>query len=1343
MYIVESLVESEIVVNIELNENQKEKEKENAMCVEIKNLKTEKVIKLNKLLKMESVPGGTSADDGSLRLCIGLDTQASGSVTNVRELIGELDYNESYVIEGWSGNTSTKYYGGYNNILGKMIYSDEATSTIYSYGDLLMKFGVEWMDNGSRCVATSRVDPSITLDFVLHSQDNENVLVADATEYHDKLLVSSSVKVCEMDVAEVLGGDNPITRRDFDKAKEVLRFHEFVHPGDGGMLSFAKSNCLYGIPFVTGDVKTAIKIRNGDCPACKMAKAVRRSRGQRRERKQKREIEALDDYVADPDVSGPLAHETLGFDCLFIDGNRYLLGVGKIGGLKSIAALSDGTKKSIGNAMVTFVDGYKRNRIQVLEAFNAHNNQALDADSPDVLPDLVVGSITSDGEQAIINNGLERLTSLGISTLPVAAGEHVGYVERAIRTIKERVAAIRSSLPYALDKRMLDWLLIYVVNWLNLLPSTGRSISAFTRHTRRRLNYTELTKAKYGDFVVAVRTEKQSAANGQRGEIGVCLGPVLTTPGSIYFLSLDTKAIKTRHRFEILHGIDGVAIFGENKHMAPPAMYIKNIGSYNDHYATVREDILPAGNSEYSPIDVDAPSPVVRIRIDNDEEVVDPVSRYISEPLEEIVQPKGTSTANPHLPIATPGKVGKGLGGESNSAAKNLNKIFDLVDEPAPGAASPVKDKDLSVYDPQPIILTPDRTGVLITDKSPEVSVKVEPVEIKVEPAPVVRRSTRNSSKVVNYREMAGLKPNVISVNSINFKKGVETYGDKAREAIMKEIKQIVVEYDVIAPSKYDYSEVSYMRTHDLIDEKLDGTIKARYVVGKPVKEGDEIDWGIDTYSPTIDMKLIFLMFSLCIEYDLDLEVWDIKGAFLKAEMVKKGIFAKVQPFIAKMMVELKPEWSRYLKKDGSLLVELKKAWYGTNAAPALWHQEISATLINECEYTRHPLVPCLFQKCVAESKCFLLLHVDDIGAMFPKDHVERDRVQSILEQKYEAMKIQRGDNVVYVGLECTRFKSHFEIRMTKRIQKLANKYQVTSGKKYPCSTSYMDKDTSKDELFKDVKEYRSLVQSVKWISTCTKPELLFICSYLACNQNEPSVSDYSCALHVLAYIVETKDMAMHIYGFGKKPVIMVYSDASFMVHKNGCSHGGTAVYVGSSRGAVFCTSGKIRCNCSSSTDAELYELRDGTYIGDYFRRVLLDIGIDCPVLYMQDNESAITLACSGTHAYDRKRRAMTNCINDIHDYLVGEDGKVSIVSISTHYMDADILTKVMFSDMFVRCRDCLHGLRLNTYTEALGGVLISHGLPGVSGRSDNSSVRDQSGNLPIRIDRFEPPGSE
>ena len=54
------------------------------------------------------------------------------------------------------------------------------------------------------------------------------------------------------------------------------------------------------------------------------------------------------------------------------------------------------------------------------------------------------------------------------------ASEHVPEVERQIRVIKERVRAVRNSLPYnIIPKLMIGMMVRYVVSWLNNFPSTG------------------------------------------------------------------------------------------------------------------------------------------------------------------------------------------------------------------------------------------------------------------------------------------------------------------------------------------------------------------------------------------------------------------------------------------------------------------------------------------------------------------------------------------------------------------------------------------------------------------------------------------------------------------------------------------------------------------------------------------------------------------------------------------------------------------------------------------------------------------------------------------------------
>ena len=120
-------------------------------------------------------------------------------------------------------------------------------------------------------------------------------------------------------------------------------------------------------------------------------------------------------------------------------------------------------------------------------------------------------------------------------------------------------------------------------------------------------------------------------------------------------------------------------------------------------------------------------------------------------------------------------------------------------------------------------------------------------------------------------------------------------------EAIYKELKQIVLEYDVCIPVGKDIRIDNCHLTHCLYDEAKD---KARLVIGKNIYDLI-VDYGVDTSSPTINGKVINMMLSVCIHEGLDLEVWNVKGAFLKAHLTMKGVYVRLDKNVTARMLEL------------------------------------------------------------------------------------------------------------------------------------------------------------------------------------------------------------------------------------------------------------------------------------------------------------------------------------------------------------------------------------------------------------------------------------------------------
>ena len=72
------------------------------------------------------------------------------------------------------------------------------------------------------------------------------------------------------------------------------------------------------------------------------------------------------------------------------------------------------------------------------------------------------------------------------------------------------------------------------------------------------------------------------------------------------------------------------------------------------------------------------------------------------------------------------------------------------------------------------------------------------------------------------------------------------------------------------------------------------------------------------------------------------------------------------------------------------MLVELQKAWYGTAAASALWHEEISKS------------IKCLYYRDLENGeRGYIMLHVDDLCVMLPNNAVEKNRIKQLLTEKY------------------------------------------------------------------------------------------------------------------------------------------------------------------------------------------------------------------------------------------------------------------------------------------------------------------------------------------------------
>ena len=163
--------------------------------------------------------------------------------------------------------------------------------------------------------------------------------------------------------------------------------------------------------------------------------------------------------------------------------------------------------------------------------------------------------IRIDGESAVNNFRLKsKLAALGIILDSTGAGEAVDVVERKIRVIKECVRAIIDTVHFSLSELLESWLLGYVVNRLNLIPTrnTVAYISPREKLYGRKINVDKELKHGFCDYV-QVHTDSVDNSNKPRSQAAKALVSAGNLKGSWYYLLLAnlkvvkrTKATRTK-----------------------------------------------------------------------------------------------------------------------------------------------------------------------------------------------------------------------------------------------------------------------------------------------------------------------------------------------------------------------------------------------------------------------------------------------------------------------------------------------------------------------------------------------------------------------------------------------------------------------------------------------------------------------------------------------------------------------------------------------------------------------------------------------------------------------------
>ena len=142
------------------------------------------------------------------------------------------------------------------------------------------------------------------------------------------------------------------------------------------------------------------------------------------------------------------------------------------------------------------------------------------------------------------------LLAMGVLLNTTSRDEHVGFVERYIRVLKERSRCSFNTVPFKkMTTRMVIELASRVVFWLNAFPPAdgiSKTLSPRTIVTGRVLNHDRHCQYEFGEYVQTHEEHDNSMTTRTIGALA--MRPTGNNQGSYYFLSLDSGRIINRIR---------------------------------------------------------------------------------------------------------------------------------------------------------------------------------------------------------------------------------------------------------------------------------------------------------------------------------------------------------------------------------------------------------------------------------------------------------------------------------------------------------------------------------------------------------------------------------------------------------------------------------------------------------------------------------------------------------------------------------------------------------------------------------------------------------------------------
>jgi hypothetical protein len=893
---------------------------------------------------------------------------------------------------------------------------------------------------------------------------------------------------------------------------------------------------------------------------------------------------------------------------------------------------------------------------------------------------FTISLLQADGEFEFLRG---PLSALNISLNTAGNDEHVGAIERHIRTVKERTRCIYNMLPF---KRMPDRLVIEMVCasnfWLNCIPpENGISdvLSPRAIVTGAGIDYQRHCKLEFGAYVQVHEDHNNTMVTRTVGALA--LRPTGNAQGGYYFYSLDTGRVLNRtHWTELPMPTDVINRIHVLARRNPPGLVFSN-----RHRAAFILDVNfedDDDDSTYAPDDVSE-------GVDDDDEDNDDSDdeegdnnddQYNNEIAEDTDNEDASENENENANDIAYEHEGMVV----PDAQPEPDEPIDNIAEPEPNEPNDIGNVDMS------------DTSSSHGDNAADDNINNEgmTIEEQMDEKYGARISTHNlrPRKPRDYGHLHTTLEHT-AMTQYSVKKGLQMFGEAGVEAVMQELKQLH-DRSVIKPvnpqtlsHETKYNALPYLM---FLKQKRTGKIKGRGCAdGRKQRETMSKE---EVSSPTVAIESVMISCTIDAHEERDVATVDIPGAFMQADM-EGTVHLRIDGAMAELLIRLDPAlYSQYTEdRNGKkvLYLLLQKALYGTLQAALLFYNKL-VTVLKGWGFEINPYDPCVANKMINGKQCTILWHVDDLKISHV-DHTEVTKIIELLSAEFgkEApLTINRGKTHEYLGMSLDfSEKGIARVSMAQYVKNILMEMpdDMKGVSPTPAANHLFDVNPEQEKLDEKQKEFfHHVVAQLLFLCKRARPDIQTAVAFLCTRVASPDTDDYKKLSRLIKYLRGTEDLPLRLEAEGLN-VTKWWVDASYAVHPDMKSHTGGVMSMG--KGAVYGTSTRQKINTKSSTEAELVGVGEVLPQILWTRYFLQAQGYTCEdTIIHQDNKSSILLEENGTASSSKRTRHINIRYYFITDRI--ENKEVRIEYCPTEKMMADFFTKPLQGQMFVIFRD-------------------------------------------------------